>query len=153
MEVPQKPVSVMWESTIACGLKCKHCKASARTEPDPAELTTEESFAFIDQIADFGTPLPILRITGGNALLRHDIFDIIEYSKSKGITTTIAPSTTPELNRENIVNLKEAGCDTVAVSIDGKDAAAHDAFRGVPGTFDRLIDATKIMNEVDGQRP
>ncbi|HDL15107.1 MAG TPA: radical SAM/SPASM domain-containing protein, partial [Euryarchaeota archaeon] len=43
----EKPVSVMWESTIACGLKCKHCKASAKTKPDPNELTTEESFELI----------------------------------------------------------------------------------------------------------
>jgi radical SAM protein len=143
-----KPVSVMWESTIACGLRCKHCKASARTERDPRELTTEESYAFIDQIVAFGKPYPILRITGGNALRREDIFDLIRYAKDAGLTVTIAPSTTPLLNRKNIEKLKEAGCDTVAISIDGATPEQHDAFRGVPGTFERLVKATEIMREL-----
>jgi radical SAM protein len=144
----KKPVSVMWESTIACGLKCKHCKASAKTIPDPRELTTDEGKKLIDQMAAFGTPYPILRITGGNALMREDIFDLIKHAKDSGITVTIAPSTTPHMNRENIMKLKEAGCDVVAMSIDGATAKAHDTFRGVPGTFDRLVRACEIMNEV-----
>jgi radical SAM protein len=142
------PVSVMWESTIACGLRCKHCKASAKTRPDPDELTTEEGFDLINQIASYGAPFPILRITGGNALMRGDIFDLIKYGKEKGLTVTIAPSTTPLLNRENIERLKDSGCDTVAVSIDGPDAGTHDRFRGVPGTFDRLVEAASIMREI-----
>lgn len=145
----KKPVSVMWESTIACGLKCKHCKASAKKMPDPNELSTEEGKNLIEAIAAFGAPYPILRITGGNALMREDIFDLIKYAKDSGITTTIAPSTTPHMNRENITKLKEAGCDVVAMSIDGSTAEAHDIFRGVPGTFDRLVRACEIMNEVD----
>ncbi len=144
----KKPVSVMWESTIACGLACKHCKASAKKERDPRELSTEESFMLIDQIADFGKPYPILRITGGNALMREDIFDIIKYAKENGIKTTIAPSTTPLLNRENIERLKEADIDAVAVSIDGHNEELHDSFRGVKGTFKLLIKATKIMKEL-----
>ncbi len=144
----KKPVSVMWESTIACGLKCKHCKASAKKNPDPRELTTDEGKKLIDQMAAFGRPYPILRITGGNALMRSDIFDLIAYAKDSGITVTIAPSTTPQMNRENITKLKEAGCDVVALSIDGATADAHDRFRGVPGTFDHLTRACEIMNEV-----
>jgi radical SAM protein len=145
----KKPVSVMWESTIACGLVCKHCKASAKKTPDPDELTTEESKNLIDQIAAFGDPYPILRITGGNALMRHDIFDLIRYAKDCGLTVTIAPSTTPHMNRENITKLKDVGTDVVALSIDGPTLESHDSFRGVPGTFDRLVRATEIMNDVD----
>lgn len=144
----KKPVSVMWESTIACGLMCKHCKASAKKTPDPDELTTEEGKNLIDQIAAFGGPYPILRITGGNALMRNDIFELIKYAKELGLTVTIAPSTTPHLNRENIIKLKEAGTDVVAVSIDGPTAETHDSFRGVPGTFDRLVSAAGVMNEI-----
>lgn len=149
MTQPKKPISIMWETTIQCGLKCKHCKASAKTRPDPDELTTQEGYSLIDQIAEFGSPYPILRLTGGNALMRPDIFHLIKYSKEKGITTTIAPSTTPLLNRENIMKLKEVGCDTVAMSIDGATAERHDTFRGVPGTFHQLVEATKIMKEID----
>ncbi len=145
----EKPVSVMWESTIACGLKCKHCKASAKAKPDSNELTTEESFQFIEQIAEFGKPYPVLRITGGNALMRSDIFKLIKYSSDLGISTTIAPSTTPLLNRKNIEMLKEAGVDVVALSIDGKDRTTHDTFRGVDGTFGQLLKASKIMKELN----
>jgi len=142
--ITKKPVSIMWESTIACGLLCKHCKK----KPDPDELTPGEGRDLIDQIASFKKPYPILRITGGNALMRGDIFELIRYAKDTGLNVTIAPSTTPLLNRKNIVKLKEAGTDVVAMSIDGPDAGAHDSFRGVPGTFDRLVKATRIMNEI-----
>jgi radical SAM protein len=144
----RKPVSVMWESTIACGLACKHCKAAAKKTPDPDELSTEEAEHLIDQIVEFGRPYPILRITGGNALLREDIFQIIEYAKERGLTVTIAPSTTPHLNRKNIERLKEASVDVVAMSIDGPDAESHDSFRGVRGTFDLMVKAARVMDEV-----
>lgn len=132
-----------------CGLKCKHCKASARTQPSEKELTTEESFALIDQIGEFGKPYPVLRITGGNALMREDIFSLIDYSTSRGITTTIAPSTTPQLSRRNIKKLREAGTEVVALSIDGKDRETHDSFRGVEGVFDQLIKSTSTMRELN----
>lgn len=144
----KKPVSIMWESTIACGLKCKHCKASAKMAPEPDELTTDEGRQLIDQIVAFKKPYPILRITGGNALTRTDIFDLIKYARDSGISATIAPSTSPHLNRKNIIRLKEAGTEVVAMSIDGPTAESHDSFRGVPGTFERLVSATKVMNEI-----
>lgn len=147
MEALQKPVSVMWESTIACGLACRHCKASAKKIPDPDELTTAEGMNLINQILEFGKPYPILRITGGNALMRSDIFELIKYAKDEGLNVTVAPSTTPLLNRENIMRLKEAGVDVVAISIDGHNAALHDSFRGVSGTFDTMVKATEIMRE------
>ncbi|MDI6654759.1 MAG: radical SAM protein, partial [Candidatus Hydrothermarchaeota archaeon] len=143
----KKPVSLMWESTIACGLACKHCKASAKKTPDPDELSTGEGRNLIDQIVEFGEPYPILRITGGNALMRSDIFELIKYAKDEGLKVTIAPSTTPLLNRENIIKLKEAGVDVVAISIDGHSAELHDSFRGVVGTFDLMLRASQIMRE------
>lgn len=143
----QKPVSVMWESTIACGLACRHCKASAKKIPDQDELSTEEGKNLIHQLVEFGRSYPILRITGGNALMRSDIFDLIKYAKESGLTVTIAPSTTPLLNRKNIIKLKEAGVDAVAMSIDGHNAELHDSFRGVSGTFDMMTKAAEIMRE------
>ncbi|MFQ6105801.1 MAG: TIGR04053 family radical SAM/SPASM domain-containing protein [Candidatus Hydrothermarchaeaceae archaeon] len=144
-----KPVSVMWESTIACGLACKHCKASAKKKPDPDELSTKEGKTLIDQLVEFGRPYPILRITGGNALMRGDIFELISYAKEEGLTVTVAPATTPLLNRRNIIKLKEAGADTVAVSIDGSNAETHDSFRGVQGTFAMLLSAAREMREIN----
>lgn len=99
------------------------------------------------EIPEFGKPYPILRITGGNALMRSDIFYLIEYAKDEGLNVTIAPSTTPLLNRENITRLKEAGVDVVAISIDGHNAELHDGFRGVSGTFDTMTKAAEIMRE------
>ncbi len=143
-----KPVSVMWECTIACGLRCLHCKASARVERSPRELSFEESLSLIDQMLEFGKPYPVLRITGGNALRREDLFDIIRYATDAGVRVTVAPSTTPLLTRRNIERLQEAGCEVVAMSIDGATKESHDAFRGRAGTFDTLVRATKIMREL-----
>jgi len=143
-----KPVSVMWECTIACGLRCLHCKASARAERSPEELSYEESLSLIDQILEFRKPYPVLRITGGNALRREDLFDIIRYATEQGIRVTVAPSTTPLLTRRNIERLLSAGCEVVAMSIDGASAETHDAFRGRAGTFATLLRATRIMREL-----
>ncbi len=143
-----KPVSVMWECTIACGLRCLHCKASARAERSPEELSLEESFSLIEQITEFGKPYPVLRITGGNALRREDLFEIISHATEQGVRVTVAPSTTPLLTRRNIERLLEAGCEVVAMSIDGASAETHDAFRGRAGTFATLLRATRIMREL-----
>jgi|Deesub1362A_J573_1020465.scaffolds.fasta_scaffold00131_17 radical SAM protein len=142
------PVSIMWESTIACGLACKHCKASAKKNPDRDELTTTEAYRLVDQMVEFGREYPILRITGGNALLRSDIFKIIRYARDLGVRVTIAPSTTPLLHRENLRRLKDSGVEVVAMSIDGPNAELHDSFRGVKGTFNIMVKAVKYMREI-----
>src|SRR5262245_52572949 len=90
----RNPLLVYWEMTQACGLACKHCRAEAMPKAHPFELTTAESRAFLDQLLDFGDPLPHLILTGGDPLSRPDIFQLIDYACGLGLEVSITPSAT-----------------------------------------------------------
>jgi heme b synthase len=127
---------VAWETTRTCNLACIHCRAAALDRPYENELTTEESFRLFDNIATFASPIIIL--TGGEPLLRPDIFDIAAYGNEKGFRMTMAVNgtlLTPEIARK----MKESGIQRISISIDGATAASHDAFRQVKGAFDGAL--------------
>jgi heme b synthase len=128
-----KPRLVAWELTGACNLKCKHCRGSSTEIPDPDELSTDEAFCLIDEIADFASPILIL--SGGEPLMRDDVYEIAEYGVGKGLRVVLATNGTP-VTRDVAERLKDAGISRISVSIDGSDAKTHDAFRGMPGAFD-----------------
>lgn len=123
---------VAWEVTRSCNLACSHCRASSKFGTYPNELSTEECFKLIDEIVSFAKPVIIL--TGGEPLLRKDIFEIIRYGKKKGLTMVMAPNGTL-LNDENIKKIIDSGIKRISVSLDGPDAASHDDLRQVPGAF------------------
>ena len=127
--------------TQACGLACKHCRAEAMPTSHPLELTTDESKRFLNQLLDFGNPLPHLILTGGDPLSRRDIYELIDYANGLGLDVSITPSATRELTNEAITNLNDHGIQSLGLSLDGSCAAKHDAIRAVPGTFDRTLDA------------
>jgi radical SAM protein len=127
------PFIVIWELTQACDLACIHCRAEARPWCAPNELTTEEGYRLIDKIKRFGSPLLVL--TGGDPVKRKDIYDLISYSVSKELRTTVSPSATPVLTREAIRKFKESGVSRIAISLDGSCKEIHDSFRGVKGSF------------------
>ena len=127
------PFIVIWELTQACDLACIHCRAEARPWCDPNELTTEEGYQLIDNIKRFGSPLLVL--TGGDPVKRKDIYDLISYSVSKGLRTTVSPSATLLLTRKAIRKFKESGVSRIAISLDGSCKEIHDSFRGVKGSF------------------
>lgn len=134
----QAPHVVAWESTVACNLACIHCRASAQTAPAPDELTTDEALGLIDQLAEFGKTNPgppIFVISGGEPLIRPDIYDIAAYGTQRGLRVAVSPNGTL-LTSQTVSNLIEAGVKRISVSIDGSTAARHDAIRGVPGAFD-----------------
>jgi len=131
---------VAWEVTRSCNLACRHCRASSKYGAHPDELTTGESFKLIDEIASFAKPIIIL--TGGEPLLRSDIFEIAEYGKNKGLTMVMAPNGTL-LNDENIKKIINSGIKRISVSIDGPDAASHDNLRQVPGAFKQACEGIK----------
>ncbi|WP_205678835.1 TIGR04053 family radical SAM/SPASM domain-containing protein [Aquisphaera insulae] len=130
------PMIVFYELTRACDLVCRHCRACAQPQSDPNELTTDLSKRLIDQLASFPVQ-PMLVLTGGDPLKRADIFELVRYSADTGMETAITPSPTPLVTAEAIARLKEAGIARMAVSIDGADAATHDAMRGVAGSFEQ----------------
>jgi AdoMet-dependent heme synthase len=140
------PFLAIWEATQACALACRHCRASARPSRDPFELTTDEGFRLIDGVADMGTPLLIF--TGGDPLNRPDLLDLIRHSKTRGLRTATIPAATSGLTPDVVISFKEAGLDQMALSLDFPQADLHDAFRGVPGAFEKTIEAAGWAREI-----
>src|ERR1700730_13972895 len=139
MNFDQAPLIVIWETTQACDLACAHCRASAAPGRNRSELSTDEGYRLLDQIREFGTPLMVF--TGGDPLKRPDLSLLLRRSVALGLRTNVSPSATPLLTRKAINEFKECGVMRMAISLDGPNAPSHDGFRGVPGTFDRAIDA------------
>src|SRR5215510_10873020 len=82
----RSPFITIWETTRACALACVHCRAEAIPQRHPEELTTEEGRDLIDRVAAFGTPPPILVLTGGDPLRRPDIVELVAHARRRGIT-------------------------------------------------------------------
>src|SRR6516164_7968800 len=101
------PRIVIWEMTRACALACRHCRAEAIPRRDPRELTTVEAFKLVDDVAACNRPLFVL--TGGDPLMRDDIYKIVEYGTAQGLPMSVAPSATGRLTRDAIRRLAAAG--------------------------------------------
>ena len=143
----ERPMLVYWEMTQACGLTCRHCRAEAIPLPQPSELTHAESLALLRQIAAFGEPRPHLILTGGDPLQRSDLFDLIDVARGLGLSVSITPAATDKLTRAVIAALQSHGIQSMGLSLDGSDAARHDAVRGVPGCFDWTVRAARFAAE------
>ena len=139
------PFTIAWEVTRACAFSCRHCRAEAHPKADPRELNSAEALALVDQIKEFGDP--ILVITGGDPMMRRDVFDILSYASEKGLRTSMTPTTTRLVTPEKLRRVKESGVRRVAVSIDGPTAEQHDAFRGFRGSFDMAINIARMVTE------
>jgi radical SAM protein len=139
------PRIVIWEMTRACALACKHCPAKALPQRDGGELTTGEAFDLVDEVAAYGRPIFIL--TGGDPLVRPDLFEIVSYATQRELRVAVSPSGTARLTKSAIERLAAAGCRRMSLSIDGPDAATHDAFRGVEGAFERIHRAAAHARE------
>src|SRR6185503_9098480 len=111
----------------------------------PRELSLEEGRRLIDDVAAMGTPLIVF--TGGDPLQRADLEDLIRHAKARRLKVGTIPAATPRLTRERIFSLRDAGADQLAVSVDAENADKHDAFRGVPGTFAKVIEAAGWIRE------
>jgi radical SAM protein len=135
------PLRVYWEITRACGLACRHCRASAMPDADPRELTTAEGYTLLAQLAAFGHPKPHVVLTGGDPLERRDLFDLVERARSLALPVSVSPSATPRLTYDVLRRLSGAGVEAISLSLDGSTALRHDTLRGVPGCFARTIDA------------
>jgi len=141
VDFAQRPMLVFWETTRACLLACRHCRASATTQAPPGELSTEEGHALIEQVAGFGRPYPILVLTGGDCLLRPDLFDLVEHAVSLGIPACLSPSVTPLLDAAMVAQIARSGVRAVSVSLDGCEAQTHDGVRGIAGHFEATVAA------------
>jgi radical SAM protein len=144
----QSPFIVVWETTRACALACVHCRAEAIPHRNPGELTTEEGKRLIERIAEFGSPPPILVLTGGDPLRRPDIAALVAHGTRIGVPVSLTPSGTAAVTLEKLSALKDAGLARLAVSLDGATPEAHDAFRGVRGSHRhtmRIIERARAL--------
>lgn len=140
----ERPFIAIWELTRACDLVCLHCRAEACKDRDPTELTTSEGKQLLDRLAAGGVSLLVL--TGGDPAKRQDLVELVSYGTSRGLSMALTPSATPLVTEQLIRELADAGLTRLAISIDGPNAAVHDAFRGVPGSFDcalRILESAK----------
>jgi len=142
------PHLVFWETTKACSLACRHCRAEAQLEPLDHELTSAEGLAFIDQVADLDGPTPILIFTGGDCFERRDIVDLVGHARARGLRVGIAPSVTDRLTRSMLEAMYELGVRSVSISLDGSNAATHDSLRGIPGHFDKTLEALRMLHDM-----
>ena len=95
-----QPFTVAWEITRACALACVHCRASAIPRRDPAELSTQEALRFIEQVVDIGRP--ILVVTGGDPMMREDVYELLGYGVQRGLRVALAPSATGRVTRRSL---------------------------------------------------
>lgn len=127
---------VAWEVTRSCNLACKHCRAEAHPDPYEGELDTREAMRLIDTFPETGKPIIIF--TGGDPMMRPDVYELIAHAKSRDLPCAFAPNGTL-ITAENASRIKESGVDRCSISIDGADAASHDSFRGIKGAFDASL--------------
>ena len=131
------PFTIAWEVTRACAFACVHCRADAQHTRDPRELKTDEAKRLIDRIKDFGNP--ILIFTGGDPMMRPDLFDLIQYAAEKGLRCSLTPTATALPTVERLQKAKEAGIRRIALSLDAPSSEVHDNFRQVPGSWERTM--------------
>jgi len=135
---------VAWETTRRCGLNCKHCRAEAVDSEYSGELTTEEAYKMVDSLANFAKPVLIL--TGGEPMIREDIYEIASYASGKDLRVVMAPCGTL-VNRETVTKMRSSGIQAISISIDGSDSETHDSFRGVSGAFTTAVRALEFAKK------
>lgn len=140
------PLVVSWNVTLNCNLKCPHCYIDSTDRKTPTELNTDAAKMLIHQIAEVSRPLLIL--SGGEPLLREDIFELIQYGTERGLRMGMG-SNGMLIDAEVASKLKKAGIKTVAISLDSNIPEQHDKFRGVKGCWEQAVNAIKELRKND----
>ena len=141
------PRLVFWETTAACNLRCSHCRRTdVEDEVSPDDLSTEEAKSLIDELADWGRT--ILVLSGGEPLLRPDIFELMSYAEGKGLIVALATNGTL-IDGPMAERIREGGAHRVSISLDGADEATHDAFRRLPGSFRSALAGINALRAED----
>lgn len=147
-DVNTRPFMIIWETTHACDLACRHCRAMAIAEHDPLSLNFEEAKRLLEQVESFGKPRPIFIFTGGDPFKRADLFELLAYGNQLGLVMAVSPSGTPLLNEANLRRVKEYGAKAISLSIDGSTPERHDDFRQVPGSFALTTQGWQIARKI-----
>ena len=143
----RRPI-VVWNLTRTCNLKCVHCYTSSEARKYPDELTTSQAKAVLDDLAEF--KVPAVLFSGGEPLVRPDLFELAEYARDRGLHVVLSTNGTL-IDHETAKRLKELKFSYVGISLDSAIAAVHDEFRGMPGAFERTMRGFRHCVEV-GQK-
>jgi heme b synthase len=139
------PKWIAWEITRRCNLRCVHCRSSSELEAKAhPDFPTEEAFRIIDDITGYAKPVVVL--SGGEPLLRNDVFDIARYGTDKGLRMCLATNGTL-VDDEICTRIKGSGIKIVSLSLDGADEAVHDDFRSQKGAFSGTIRAARLFKQ------
>jgi len=144
-DLDQSPMLVFWESTKACLLSCRHCRASAISCPMSGELDGVEAAVFLEQLTGFGRPHPVLVVTGGDVLMRADLLGLVDRASTLGLPLAVAPSVTPLLTSETLAALRSRGVKAVSISLDGATPETHEGIRLVEGQFEATLAALRPL--------
>src|SRR5271157_2600021 len=140
-----KPRLIFWEVTKGCNLRCIHCRATATELSSINDLPTTKALNIIKQVSQLS--LPILVLSGGEPLFRKDIFELASYGRDCGLRVALATNGTL-VSKEVAHKIVDAGVRRVSISLDGADAATHDAFRGIPGAFDQALRGLRNLKDL-----
>ena len=147
VDFDQAPFTIAWEVTRACAYACVHCRADAQHHRDPRELTTDEARALIERLATFGNN-PILIFTGGDPLMRPDVFELIACANERGLRCSLTPTATALPTKGRLEKARDAGIKRVALSLDAPRPEIHDDFRKVQGSWQRTMDTLHRAHDV-----
>ncbi len=137
------PKWIAWEITRRCNLRCVHCRSSSDVEVKAhPDFSTDEAFRIIDDITSYAHPVMVL--SGGEPLLREDVFRIARYGTDKGLRMCLATNGTL-VDDKTCTKIKESGIRIVSLSLDGSEEKVHDNFRGQAGAFDGSIRAARLF--------
>ncbi|MBI4687885.1 MAG: radical SAM protein [Nitrospirae bacterium] len=140
-----EPKWIAWEITRRCNLRCIHCRsASEMVVSEHPDFSTEEARRIIDDIASYAKPVVVL--TGGEPLLRKDVFELAKYGMEKGLRMCLATNGTL-VTDEVCGKIKESGIRMVSLSLDGASDAVHDDFRKQKGAFAGTINAARLFKK------
>ncbi|MBI5209159.1 MAG: radical SAM protein [Elusimicrobia bacterium] len=142
----ESPLLAVWETTRSCAVACSHCRTEAILARDSAELSTEEGKRLLADIAAMDTP--IFTLSGGDCLNRRDIEALVEHGKSIGLHMAATPAATANITEARLRSLKAAGLDQLGFSLDAPNAAAHDTFRKVDGSFNMSMAGLRLSREL-----
>ncbi len=140
---------LFWESTIQCNLTCAHCRRLESNEATDTDMTTDQAKDMIDQLAVVGAQqpmMPILVFSGGEPLVRKDLFELVAYTRSKGLIVALATNGTL-IDAALAQRIADSGIERVSISLDGATAATHDHMRQLEGSFDQAIKGITCLRE------
>ncbi len=152
LQTPQKfvmPLFAVWSFTNRCNLKCRHCYQDSEHAPLVDEMTLEEKLSLMDQMGR--ASMPMVAFSGGEPTIHPDLLPVIGRAKEYGMHVSVATNGTA-ITESYAQQLADAGARYIEISLDSVDAARHDAFRGVPGMWEKAVAGARAVANTPGLR-